>query len=262
MSAGNLTSVARIKQWLGGTLGSQADDLLGQLARNASAFILNYCNRSFAKTLYTEIYDGYGQRFMVLRQPSVIEVQALGIGGQTIPKATGDGLTSPFGSGWVWDGRKLTLNGYSFPTGRAGVYVRYTAGFTVDDEAHAIPASPYQIVTDRFWIGDEGVTLTNGTPLTKVAANPTTGQYAVSDVGVYTFAAADTGTGVLISYSYCPDDVVAAATEICGERYKFRDRIGVSSKALGGQETVSFTSNQVPQHVKELLNSYLRVTPI
>ncbi len=38
-------------------------------------------------------------------------------------------------------------------------------------------------------------------PLVRVASGPTTGQYSVA-AGVYTFAAADTTLGVLISYNY------------------------------------------------------------
>ena len=41
-----------------------------------------------------------------------------------------------------------------------------------------------------------------GGQLARVAAAPATGQYAVSPAGVYTFAAADQGTAVKISYEY------------------------------------------------------------
>jgi hypothetical protein len=44
--------------------------------------------------------------------------------------------------------------------------------------------------------------LTTGLRLKKVASAPATGEYSVTAGGVYTFAAADTGLGVLISYTY------------------------------------------------------------
>lgn len=50
---------------------------------------------------------------------------------------------------------------------------------------------------------DLGVLDTNGVPYARVAAAPATGQYSVNEAtGVYTFAAADVGKFVLISYSY------------------------------------------------------------
>ena len=42
---------------------------------------------------------------------------------------------------------------------------------------------------------------TTGAQLTRVSAAPTTGQYSAA-AGVYTFAAADTGIQMLISYTY------------------------------------------------------------
>ncbi len=54
------------------------------------------------------------------------------------------------------------------------------------------------------FVGDLGVIYSaTGLPLTKVASAPSQGQYAVnSSTGSYTFAAADAGTAVLVSYTY------------------------------------------------------------
>lgn len=72
-------------------------------------------------------------------------------------------------------------------------------------EAGTIPGASTYIITvanSATFVDDYGVTyLSDGLPLTKVASNPTTGQYSVA-AGVYTFAAADTGLAVLISYAY------------------------------------------------------------
>lgn len=75
-------------------------------------------------------------------------------------------------------------------------------------EAHTIPATPYQVTIAPPGSGtfyeDLGVRYSaTGTVLVKVASSPTTGQYSVnSSTGVYTFASADTGLGVQISYVY------------------------------------------------------------
>lgn len=51
------------------------------------------------------------------------------------------------------------------------------------------------------WSADLGVRDANGLPMTRVASAPATGQYSVS-AGAYTFAAADAGKTVFISYQY------------------------------------------------------------
>lgn len=72
-------------------------------------------------------------------------------------------------------------------------------------EAGTIPATPFQVtvINGATFDTDLGVVYAaTGLPLTKVASAPATGQYSVTGLGVYTFAAADTGMGVLIDYLY------------------------------------------------------------
>jgi hypothetical protein len=74
-------------------------------------------------------------------------------------------------------------------------------------EAQTIPTTPYQItVTNAGTYNDDlGVNYTTtGLRLQRVAGpTPAVGQYVVNfATGVYTFAAADTGLAVLISYTY------------------------------------------------------------
>lgn len=75
----------------------------------------------------------------------------------------------------------------------------------VIDFAATVPSTPFQVTivppTSGTWLSDLGVQTAAGVTLTRVASGPTTGQYSVS-AGVYTFAAADTGVAMLISYEY------------------------------------------------------------
>lgn len=77
--------------------------------------------------------------------------------------------------------------------------------YNYDVTGAPIPSTPYQITPSvpgsGTWSADMGVRDSNGNPMTKVAATPATGQYSVS-AGVYTFAAADTGKTVFISYQF------------------------------------------------------------
>lgn len=84
-----------------------------------------------------------------------------------------------------------------------------TAGIkaAVFDSAGTIPASsPYTLTVappnSGAFVADLGVLRTDtGVQMTRVASAPATGQYSVA-AGVYTFAAADTGKPVAISYEY------------------------------------------------------------
>ena len=97
-----------------------------------------------------------------------------------------------------------------------------------DDEAGTIASTPFQITVAQsaHFVTDYGVrSALTGAQLTKVASGPTTGEYSVA-AGVYTFAAADTGLGVLISYSYTStaagSTTVALTNQLMGYAPEFR----------------------------------------
>jgi hypothetical protein len=84
-----------------------------------------------------------------------------------------------------------------------------TVGSTISSfaEVHSVPGTgPYTVTVTNatHFVADQGVVYAaTGLPLIAVASGPTTGQYSLNpSTGVYTFAAADTGLGVLISYTY------------------------------------------------------------
>jgi hypothetical protein len=144
------------------------------------------------------------------------------------------------------------VNG-TFYRGVQNVKVVYQAGYVVSNETQIIPASPgpYSITVSQpqgIWCKDGGVTFSNGTALTPVITSPTTGQYnppadppaTLAALGQYTFAAADTGKTVLITYSFVPSDLESACIQLVGETFSYRDRIGQLDKILGGQETIRY----------------------
>lgn len=87
-----------------------------------------------------------------------------------------------------------------------------------DVQGQSIPAStPYTITVTApgsgTWSYDLGVRDSNGLPMTRVASAPATGQYSVA-AGVYTFAAADTGKTVFISYQYTATSTTAVKSTV------------------------------------------------
>src|SRR5258705_663829 len=73
------------------------------------------------------------------------------------------------------------------------------------DESGTIPSTPFQVTVANAanFATDLGVyNAVTGIPYVRVASAPATGQYSVSAGGVYTFAAADTGQTLKLSYPY------------------------------------------------------------
>lgn len=86
-----------------------------------------------------------------------------------------------------------------------------------DTTGALIPTTPFTITptvpSSGTWSADLGVTNASGVPMTRVASAPTTGQYSVA-AGVYTFAAADTGLRVFISYQYTATSTTAKKSTV------------------------------------------------
>lgn len=276
MGAVILTTLPAVKQWLGIDPGNtDKDAFLLSLIKGASAFLMNHLNRqNIALTAYTEMYDGYGNSFMVVRQGPIYEVNTMAFNGTPISAATGNGYDTPFTNGYVLEpeysnspgaaAQRINFYGMRTPRCRGSIRVQYRAGYAITGEPHTIPSdTPWQVKTDYMWLGDEGVKYaSSGAAFVKVQSGPVAGQYAVDKDGVYTFAEADKDTDVLISYSFVPADIQEAVTLLVGERYRYMDRIGYVSKSLGGQETVTFAQSAMSSYTRESLLPYKNVVPV
>lgn len=88
-------------------------------------------------------------------------------------------------------------------------------------ESHAIPSTPFQVTTTNAasFDADLGVTYAaSGLPLQRVASGPTAGQYSVVvATGIYTFASADTGLTVLITYTNTVTTATIQSTTIANK---------------------------------------------
>lgn len=274
MGAGNLTTLPHLKTWLNidpDVVDVASDAFLTRLIRAASAFCLNYMQRTQIElTQYDDTYDGYGNEFMLLRQYPVTDVLSLSFNGRQIAAAMGNGVTDAYRQGYVLEKptdkgaqQRLSLYGYRFPRGRSLVMVSYKAGFVCVGETMDVPEdSPYTATTVNTWLQNEQLRGPDGVIWAQVASDPGPEQYSADKLGVYTFNVADAGAEVSVDYSYVPPDIEQAAWEMVGERYNYKDRIGVNSKSLGGQETVSFSNKDMSDYIETLLNPFIRVTPV
>jgi hypothetical protein len=46
------------------------------------------------------------------------------------------------------------------------------------------------------------------------------------------------------------------------ERYSYKNRPGMVSKSLGGQETMSYSQKDMPDYLRSTLQPYRRVLPV
>lgn len=267
-----LTTLQAVKDWLS-IENTASDTQLVRIIEAASQFALNYMNRdSLAGSDYTQNFYGNGKQSELLRNWPVISVSSVGINGKVISPSTLGAGGKPSDGYTLADPRSapqaVELHGFWFEY-RTSCQVVYRAGFETS-QSSIIPAAagdPLPTVvtitptSGGQWTADLGVTI-DGVAATLVTADPTTGQYVVDEWGTYTFAASDASKTAVMSYSYAPWDVAQGVTEIIGEWYRRKDRIGLLSKTLGGQETISFARQDMNDSVRGMIQPYRNVIPV
>jgi hypothetical protein len=77
MAAYDLITLARAKQDIQSITDSSQDALIGTLITAISRAIEKYCRRDFVQTQYDELYNGNGDRRLLLRQYPLLSVQSV-----------------------------------------------------------------------------------------------------------------------------------------------------------------------------------------
>lgn len=62
-------------------------------------------------------------------------------------------------------------------------------------------------------------------------------------------------------YATVPVDIAQACNELVGAKFKRRQRIGITSQQIGGQQTVSYSPNDLSPDTKAMLQNYRNVIP-
>lgn len=124
MAAGDLTTLKKVKAWLGVNAGTE-DELLQQLLSSASTFMQSKMNRTIMTASYSETRDGLGSDALMLANYPVTAVSSLQVNGRAILASPGYGQ-----AGYLFNDTQIILATDVFTQGRRNVTVSYTAGFS------------------------------------------------------------------------------------------------------------------------------------
>lgn len=275
MNQGDLTTLQAVKDWISIT-NANSDAALSGLITRISAAIRSHINRfDLTDHLYTEIRDGNDNTAMVLNNWPVNSLVSVGIGNANIRAGISDNeirsagyYLTPYDGNPPGNAQQVELLGYTYYIGTQNIKIIYRAGYVVTDEAFTVPGTPYlytALQPKGGWSATTSVRYADtGVALVLVTGTPTAGHYAMSTTirGGYQFAAADAGQDMLVTYSFTPFDLEQIAIEWISERNAYRTRIGVRSKTLAAQETISYDTSGVPNYVAAALMPYSNVMPI
>ena len=267
MSAYDLTTVANAKAWLG--LPSEptpSDTALAALVTAASRAIYAALSRtSLLPHSYTDTIDLESDRVYLANWP-VQQVTSVILDGLVVPPAGAPPklgfLLQPGDIAPPGRPQALDIFGRRYHRRRQSLIVAYQAGYAVEAEIWTAPSTAPYLITAAApfgaWASNLGVVYaSSGIALQPTISAPTAGQYSVS-AGVYQFSASDAGAALSFSYGFIPQDLVQAATELAAERFRASERIGLRSKSLGGQETISYDTSGMSASVLALIAPYKR----
>jgi hypothetical protein len=270
MSQFDLTTVANVKARLGlPAAPTPSDVMLASLVTAASRAIYAALSRpSLLPRNYKDVIDIESDRVYLKNWP-VQQVTSVTLDSLALPPAASIGVEPTLGyllqpADVAPPGRPQAIDifGRRVTRRRQGLVVSYQAGYAIQGEVWTVPATAPYLLTAAApfgaWASDLGIVYaSSGLALQAVGGAPAVGQYSVS-AGVYRFSAADAGAALALSYGYVPQDLAQAATELAAERFRSADRIGLRSKSLGGQETISYDLSGFSDAVLALIAPYKR----
>ena len=241
----DLTDLASVHLELSIPDGTTKDDgWLRKAISQVSKSVANDCNRVFQVEALQDIFylqyrnvgakvRGKGEILQLDRWPLVSVTSVVGIYASltstTLVQGTDYAVNAELG-------QLIRLNadtGQPVQWRESEVVVNYVAGYgDATTQVANVPANPGPYVVTVTNAGtfsiDQGVKYSvSGIALAEVTGTPSAGQYAVDPTtGKYTFAAADTGLGVVIAYAYneIPTDIVDATLRVITGRFTARGR--------------------------------------
>ena len=141
------------------------------------------------------------------------------------------------------------------------------SGFGAQDYSEAYDGAARPVLVLRQWpvLQVEGVGFSDGaSPSGFSLEAPLAGggaQRLTLTQGVFPRGVSNVTVTYQAGYAATPPDVEQAVIELVGERFRARDRIGLSAKTLGGQETTAFATKAFNDTIAALLAPYRRICP-
>lgn len=252
----NLTSAARVSSFM--AINPNQAAVLDPIIAGASAFVSRFTGKSFEPTLKQLVLDppASAEPKLIIRDP-LISISELKVDKEVWPE------TVDFWNGSGYYVEKITSSctalhaiSKTWPSLPRSIMLSYLSGYT--DTFQEVIGPDNSVSALLYWLDDVSVHL-NGVAATKVASAPAVGQYAVSSAGVYTFNAADQAKTAKITYVCTPADVERAIVDLVAYTFSGRDRVGISSKTLGGQETISYSAAALTPTAAMLLKPFRSV---
>jgi hypothetical protein len=254
VAAGDLTTVEKVRIQAG-LDDLVADAVLEDMIASSSAWFKGEIGADILLASYTDTFDGKG---LTGRGPSnrpVISVTSVTVDGSVVSPRPAVSSTNTDPDGWYLDGDRVELRGSTFSYGYRNCVIVYRAGYGVEGEARTVPAvAPFTIATARSCAGVVAVTLADGTVLVEVASSPAAGQFSVAG-GTLTFAEADAGAAVLLSYASVPADLELAVKKHVILEYRRRGREGQGS-ASGLGDSVSYNDAGDWKYILDTIERY------
>jgi hypothetical protein len=134
MTFPDLTDIDRVRQSLPSSANTD-EPLLATLITAASRAVMRYCRRDFTQTTYDELYNGTGDRRIILRQYPLISVQAVRYRPVTVLKIINALANTPIARVTV------TSTGLTLATTTSGVVTTNTVTFAGNATVTALQAA-------------------------------------------------------------------------------------------------------------------------
>ena len=218
---------------------------------------------------YREVFDGNGRDRLFLKNFPVVSVVSVAMDGVAVAAAPALPSWPTQGYGYVLETvdpappsrpASLFLSGGCFRRDRQNVTVTYIAGYQVSETQTVSNNALTAQAPLGAWASNVGVVYAStGAALTQVSGSPAQGQFSVNAVGAYAFNTADNGASMTLTYGFIPYDLALAATEWAALRFKSQGFIGLRSKGLGGQETITYETAAMPSFVMAAIQPFKRV---
>lgn len=251
-----LTSIEKLKSHLsikGAT--PDLDPYFQRVIAGASGLVQSMTGQEFGYRLDRAILNPPARAEPVLIVPApVLSVSNLLVGGVVWPLVEfGSGL-----AGFALEQHRtycaIHANNKVWPMEKRSIVIDFYAGF-LQRQSGLIGAAPAPKVQSNSSVAAILSVTINGQAASLAAGAPLAGQYS-GTAGELTFNDADAGKPYTWEYAGTPPDIELAILDIAATAYAARDRVGVTSKSLAGQESVSFSQDAVPPSAKATIRLY------